>query len=87
MGLKPISVCVHDFSVCLLYFFSTQNLVPLKVDTGLPLLQEAESEEPDFPLLQEGGSMKSPPALPWCSNQLDLHSLRTDERGRWAVAV
>lgn len=30
---SKVNLCghVHDFSVCLLYFFSLQNLIPLKV--------------------------------------------------------
>lgn len=49
MGLKPISVCVHDFSVCLLYFFSTQNLVPLKVGHRSTLAARSRERGARFP--------------------------------------
>lgn len=52
-------------------------------DTGLPLLQEAEREEPEFPLLQEGGPMKFSPAVPWSNKQLDLQSFRKGADGMW----
>lgn len=47
-----LSLSLHDFSVCLLYFLSTQKLVPLKLGHGAAM-QEAESEEPGL-LSQDG---------------------------------